>query len=128
MPTLQQAVQKFANDLAEKINSFIQDTATLNVRTYTTPADQIETVISTVDDSGNVPSAGKAMLRAYTAISFDGDTTVMVPTDDASEVNKSVWDLHQQNVKEAQANRTEMLKAMGEAAASALKALRSANE
>jgi hypothetical protein len=128
MPTLQQAVQKFADDLAEKINSFIQDTTTLNVRTYTTPADQIETVISEVSESGNTPAAGKAVLRAYTAISFDGDTVVMVPADEAGEVNKSVWELHQQNVKEAQANRTEMLKAMGEAAAAAFKALRGANE
>ena len=36
MAELQDAVKKFASDLAEKINTFVQDVAELEVKTYTT--------------------------------------------------------------------------------------------
>jgi hypothetical protein len=66
---------------------------------------------------------GKATLRAYTAISLDGDTTVLAPTDAAGEVSPSIWELHQVTVKQALDNRATMIKTMGDAAAAALKAL-----
>jgi len=119
MSELQDAVRKYATDLAGKLNSFMDDISTVEVRTYTTPADQIPT-----DLSGDmIKTEGKAVLRAFTATKLDGDTTVLAPIDAAGEVNAAIWELHQTMVKQALENRTTMIKTMGEAAASALKAL-----
>jgi len=119
MSELQDAVKKYAADLAAKLNSFMEDISTLEVRTYTTPADQVPTDLS----GDKIKTEGKAVLRAFTAIKLDGDTTVLAPTDPAGEVNGPIWELHQAMVKQAMENRTTMIKTMGEAAASALKAL-----
>ena len=123
MADLQEAVKKFASDLGEKVESFISDVSELEVRTYTTPADQAETFIKGQADFAEVLTEGKASLRAYTSVSFDGDTTVWVPTDASAEVNRGVWDLHQVIVEQAMANRTAMIETVGKAATSALKAL-----
>jgi hypothetical protein len=124
---LQDAVKKFASDLAEKVNTFVTDISELEVRTYTTPADQVETFVLDLDkgqvDFTEILTEGKVTLRAYTKISFDGDTTVWVPTDASGEINKSVWELHQATVQQAMTNRTVMIQSIGEAASSALKAL-----
>lgn len=119
MSDLQEAVKKYAADLAGKLNSFMEDISTLEVRTYTTPADQVPTDLS----SDKIRTEGKATLRAYTSIGLDGDTTVLAPTEAGGEITQGVWQLHQEIVKQALENRTQMIKTMGEAAASALKAL-----
>ncbi len=119
MSELQDAVKKYAADLGSKLNSFMQDISTLEIRTYTTPADQVPTNLS----SEAIKTEGKATLRAYSSIGLDGDTTVLAPLDAGGEVNSTVWALHQEMVKQALENRTQMIKTMGEAAASALKAL-----
>ncbi len=119
MSELQDAVKKYAADLASKLNSFMQDISTLEVRTYTTPADQVPVDLS----SEAIKTAGKATLRAYSSIGLDGDTTALAPLDAGGEINQAVWTLHQEMVKQALENRTQMIKTMGEAAASALKAL-----
>ncbi len=121
--TLQEAVKKFARDLAKKVNSFVTDVSELEVRTFTTPADQVETFVKGKADFAEILTEGKIALRAYTRISFDGDTTVVAPTDAADQVNKSVWTIHETVVEQAMENRREMIKTIGEAAASALKAL-----
>jgi len=119
MSDLQDAVKKFASDLASKLNSFMEDISSLEVRTYTTPADQVPTDLS----GDKIKTEGKAALRAYTAIGLDGDTTVLAPTDAAGEVNAAIWELHQTMVKQALDNRATMIQTMGDAAAAALKAL-----
>jgi hypothetical protein len=119
MSELQEAVKKYAKDLADKLSNFVEDISALEVRTYTTPADQVPTDLS----SDKIKTDGKATLRAYTSIGLDSDTTVLAPTDAAGEVNAAIWELHQTMVKQALENRTTMIKTMGEAAASALKAL-----
>lgn len=119
MSDLQEAVKKYASDLASKLSSFMEDISTLEVRTYTTPADQVPTDLS----GDKIKTEGKAVLRAYTTIGLDGDTTVLAPTDAAGEVSAAIWELHQTMVKQALDNRATMIKTMGEAAASALKAL-----
>jgi hypothetical protein len=119
MSELQDAVKKYAADLAGKLNSFVDDISTLEVRTYTTPADQVPTDLS----GDKINTEGKATLRAYTTIKLDGDTTVLAPTDAAGEVNATIWELHQTMVKQALDNRVTMIKTMGDAAAAALKAL-----
>jgi hypothetical protein len=119
MSELQEAVKKYAKDLAVKLNSFVEDISTLEVRTYTTPADQVPIDIT----EEKIKTEGKAALRAFTAISLDGDTTVLAPTDAAGEINQSIWELHQATLKQALDNRAQMIKTMGDAAAAALKAL-----
>lgn len=119
MSDLQDAVKKYASDLASRLNSFVDDISTLEVRTYTTPTDQVPTELS----GDKIKTEGQATLRAYTTIKLDGDTTVLAPIDAAGEVNPGIWELHQVMVKQALDNRTTMIKTMGEAAASALKAL-----
>jgi hypothetical protein len=119
MSELQDAVKKYAKDLAAKLNNFVEDISTLEVRTYTTPADQVAIDVT----AEKIRTEGKAALRAYTAISLDGDTTVLAPTDAAGEITQSIWELHQATLEQALANRATMIKTMGDAAAAALKAL-----
>jgi len=121
--SLQEAVKKFASDLATKVNTFVADVATLEVYTFTTSPDQAASVFKGPADFANLSVESRAALRAYTKVEFEGDTVVWVPTDANGEVNKSVWDLHQIVVKQAMENRADMIKTVGDAAASALKAL-----
>jgi len=121
--SLQDAVKKFASDLAAKVNTFVADIASLEVYTFTTSPDQAAAVFKGPADFANLSIEARAALRAYTKVSFEGDTVVWVPTDANGEVNKSVWDLHQTVVKQAMENRADMIKTVGDAAASALKAL-----
>jgi hypothetical protein len=127
MADLQEAVKKFASDLGDKIENFIGDVSSLEVRTYTTPADQVETFFESETELRDLIEA-KAALRAYTSVSFDGDTTIWIPTEETGEVNTAVWNLHQTIVEQAMANRTAMIEAVGKAAKSALNALRAGGE
>jgi hypothetical protein len=110
MAELRDAVKKFSSDLAKKVEGFIADVENLEVNTYTTTTD------------------GQEVLRAHTSVSFDGDMTVKVPLGEASEINTPLWELHQAMVQQAMINRAEMIAAVGEAAASALRALGIASE
>jgi len=109
MAELKQAVVKFASDLAEKVESFVDDVAELKVQTY-------------------VQSAEAKTLRAETTVSFDGDMVVVVPMDASGEIDKSIWELHQAMVQQAMVNRASMIQSVGDAAASALKAMGVAGE
>ncbi len=121
---LKSALEKFANDLAEELRAFVKDVAELEVRTYTTPADQMSFLVQAAPDFGEIATEGKVSLRAYTKVSFDGDTTVCVPTDASGAVDATLWSLHQAMVDRAIENRAKMLRAMGDAAAAALRALK----
>lgn len=96
------------------------------MRTYTTPSDQVQVLIKTkeIDD---VITEGNVMLRAGTSVTFDGDITQLTPIDANGEINQALWQLHQQAVQQATQHRERMMVALGEAAASVLKALRAAN-
>jgi hypothetical protein len=126
MADLNEAVRTYASDLAEKIQSFIKDVATLEVRTYTSPNDQAQTLIRTKDISSAVTETSVA-LRAGTSVTFNGDVTQLAPIDANGEINQALWQLHQQAVQQATQHRERMMVALGEAAASAIKALRAAN-
>ena len=126
--TLQEAVQKYAHDLAEQVSRFVKDISELEVRTFTTPNDQVNVLIDNRPDLDEMATKGNIALRAYTKISLDGDTTVCVPQDANGEVDRSVWGIHQTMVQLAMTNRATMLRAMGDAASAALSALRKANE
>ena len=128
MADLKAAVTKFSEELADKVERFIQDISVLEVRTYTTPADQSSFLMKEKADFGEIATQGKVTLRAYTQIGFDGDTTVCLPTNEAGEVDRSVWSMHQTMVNQAMGNRAEMLRVIGDAAASALAALQRTQE
>ena len=121
--SLSDAVKKFASDLAAKVNTFVADIAELEVLTFTTPPDQIESVFKGQAGFTDLPTEAKAALRAYTRVSLDGDMVIWLPTSASGEVDKSVWEMHQAMVHQAMANRKAMIQAIGDAAASALKAL-----
>jgi hypothetical protein len=123
MADLNEAIKKFASDLGSKVESFIEDVSELEVRTFTTPADQAETFIKGQADFAEIMTEGKVSLRAYTGVSFDGDTTVWAPTDASGAIDRGMWELHQSIVEQAMANRTKMIEAVGKAAKSALEAL-----
>lgn len=125
MADLRKAVAKFASDLAEKIDSFITDISELEIRTYTTPQDQMKVLLQQKADIADIQTQGNVMLRAYTRISFDGDTTVFVPETEGI-VDREVWNLHQTMVNQALGNRATMIHSVGDAAASALTALKKA--
>ena len=119
---LEQALEKFAGDLAKKLETFVADISELEVRTYTTTEDQIETLIAqgaAVDQE----ATGKAKLRACTTVAFDGDVTVWVPLESEGVVDEALWELHQGVVRQAVTNRALMIESIGEAASSALKAM-----
>jgi hypothetical protein len=121
---LQQAVAKFADQLAVKVSDFANNIATLEVYTFTTQPGEIPTF----PDKPNLANLSQdaktsTALRAYTRIAFDGDMVVWLPVNDAGVVDKSVWDLHQAMVQQAMDNRKAMLQSVSEAASSALKAL-----
>jgi hypothetical protein len=126
--TLQEAVQNYANALAEKVNTFVADVAVLEVRTYTTPADQVETFVKGQADFAEILTEGKAALRALTRVAFDGDTTAWVPTEAGGQVDKSLKDIHEATVAQAMANRAAMLESVGRGAAAALAALQKSKE
>jgi hypothetical protein len=119
------AVKKFAADLAEKIDTFVDDASELEVRTYTTPSDQVAILLQ---NRADLKTEGQVVLRAYTRVAFDGDMSVCVPLEASGETNKAVWDLHQGIVEQAMANRATMIQAVGEAALSALRELGLANQ
>lgn len=122
---LKVSVQRFASDLAAKVERFIGDVSELEVRTYTITEGQLATV---VDDEANrdkkVISGDAVQLRAYTRIAFDSDTIVCLPVNESGQIDGAVWDMHQSSVNQALENRAKMLRAIGDAAASALDALK----
>ena len=125
---LRHAISKFTPDLAAKAESFVNDITTLEVRTFTAPSEQFTSLAAGgIDLEGPIDSS-RMQLRAYTKINFDCDTTICLPVDGNNQVDRSVWDMHQTMVDQALKNRQEMLRTMGDALSSALKALQLASE
>jgi hypothetical protein len=120
---LKNAIEKFTKDLAGRAETFVKDISTLEVRTFTTPSAQIAELAGHELDLNDPGLAGKLQLRAYTRIDFDCDTTVCLPVDANDQIDRAVWDIHQSMVIQALKTRETMLRAMGEALASAVEAL-----
>ena len=120
---LKQAVEKFTKDLAHKAETFVEDIATLEVRTFTTPGSEIMALAGEELKLDEVNPSGPMELRAYTKVDFDSDTTICLPMDENDQVDRSVWDIHQAMVSQALQSRESMMRSMGDALASALRAL-----
>lgn len=125
---LRRAISKFTSDLAAKAESFVNDITTLEVRTFTSRSDQFTSLAGGGFNFDGPIDSTKMQLRAYTKINFDCDTTICLPVDDNNQVDRSVWDMHQTMVDQALKNRQAMLRSMGDALSSALKALQLASE
>ncbi len=122
---LKTSVQKFASDLAAKVESFVTDISELEVRTYTITEGQFAAVLDDPKKKNDKVLSGQGVqLRAYTRIAFDSDTIVCLPVNDSGQIDGAVWDMHQSMVNQALQNRAAMLRAIGDAAASALDALK----
>ncbi len=110
---LSQSVQEFAQKLGTALEKAVDDATTLEVYTYV---------------SSDMTSVGRdfsetADLRAFTRVRIDGDTEVLVPRQ-AREIDEELWAIHLDMVRQAQANRAEMLKAAASAATGLLEALK----
>jgi len=122
---LKASLQEFANQLAGKVESFIADVSELEVRTYTIAEGNFNTVVDADQNKTTKTISGDGVqLRAYTRIAFDSDTIVCLPVNDSGQIDGAVWDMHQSMVNQALQNRATMLRAIGDAAASALDALK----
>jgi hypothetical protein len=110
---LSSSVQQFADKLGQTLEKAVDDAATLEVFTYV--SDDMTKVTKNIADSAN--------LRAFTRIKIDGDTEVCVPKR-AGDIDEDLWTIHLDMVKQAQANRAEMIKAATSAATGLLEALK----
>lgn len=108
------SLREFTDQLAESLKEAAKDISTLEVKTYTT--DDLSAVTT--------QSEGQARLRALTHIGFDGDMKIFVPEDREGEVDRALWNVHLEMVREAQANRAQFLQAMAEMATNLLKSLK----
>lgn len=113
---LRDALQQFATNVSTILNKTVQDVTTLKVKTFV--SDDIAKVEYKNDQFSN------AELRALTAMSLDGDTLVCVPRR-TSDADEELWKIHSATVIQAQAYRSELLKAAVSAATGLFNALRS---
>ena len=105
---LTESLKEFTTKLATSISRAADDISSLEVTTYT--SDSLEGVIYNHEAK---KLTGNLHLRALTRIAFDGDVQIVVPEKN-SEIDEAVWQIHMAMVKEAQANRTEFLRALAE--------------
>jgi hypothetical protein len=113
---LTQALQQFADKLGQTLEAAVDNATSLEVSTY------VSDDLSGVNyDKGRF--GGNAKLRALTRINLDGDTLACVPAD-GGDIDESLWKIHLDMVQRAQANRAELIKAVTEAAAGLLGALK----
>jgi hypothetical protein len=96
------------NQLAGQLSAFLRDITSLEVTTYTSDRIAEEKYDPLRDSFG-----ASAQQRALTWIGLDGDMKVCVPTN-AGQIDQALWNIHMDMVRQAQANRAEMIKAVGE--------------
>ncbi len=87
----------------DRVGSAINEAATLKVKTYV--SSDLEGI--KLDAQGNL--TGDMRLRALTSIELDGDVTAVIPMR-ADGLDQKLWAAHVDMVKQAQANRTELVK------------------
>lgn len=105
---LTDSLRQFADRLGATLQKALEDAAHLEVETYV--ADDLTTVRYHDGDFGG------AQLRAVTRMSLDGDTQVLVPRSEGA-LDEELWKIHVSMVQQAQANRADMIRALGNAAA-----------
>jgi hypothetical protein len=95
-------------DMAEQagqlLRTAVTDAASLEVATYV--SDDLNSVRYNVETG---TFEGSLRLRALTRVSIDGDTVNCLPEEDGA-LDLTLWQLHNDVVQRAQANRREMLR------------------
>jgi hypothetical protein len=96
--------EQFLKEFGDKVGAFLNETLdkalNLEIETYT--GDNL-----TIADLRE--KAPKATLAAATRIELNGNTRLVVPTND-SGVDQDLWALHMEMVKQAQTSRSELIK------------------
>lgn len=111
-PRTPSVFERLVSNLGERLSQALQDAASLEIKTYT--ADQLQQVTF----QNGQPEG--AELRALTRIALDGDIVSCVPTTEG-ELDRELWEVHLQLVKQAQETRTELLRTLLNAASSLVK-------
>jgi hypothetical protein len=95
------ALQQFMDKLGAFLAQAIDEAASLEVKTYVS-----DDMTAVQYEKGAFTGAA---LRAVTRMNIDGDTLVCVPQKDG-EVDKELWAIHLEMVKQAQVGRSELMK------------------
>ncbi len=106
IPGLDDAQKKLSETLKnfmDRVGGAMNEAATLKVKTYVSA--DIEGV--TVNAQGKLD--GDLRLRAMTQIDLDGDITAVIPMR-PDGMDETLWAAHVDMVRQAQANRTELVK------------------
>ena len=110
---LSEVIMTFFQNAAQAVAQAAKETATLEIVTYTS------------DEMANVKKekvSDTAKLRALTRISATGDIELYVPQKDGA-VDQALWAVHSEMVRQAQANRAELLKSVVQAVSGVVKVL-----
>jgi hypothetical protein len=110
--------ETFGQSFMGTLKHLLQDASELEVVTYVTYGDQAGEI--TLDVRG---ANYQAVLQAYTKISLDADTVVLLPArqeDQEIVVHQELYDIHKQHVEMAQRTRQEMITAMLNAVSSVM--------
>lgn len=99
------AFQSLVAKVVAMLGKAMEDVATLEVRTYVAGNAAVAAGI----DRDTLAQHGD--LRAFTRIMIDGDMDVIIPENDGA-IDTQLWQLHGELLKQAQAHRAEMIKAL----------------
>jgi hypothetical protein len=115
------SLKAFADSLGTALTNLAADVTSLQVATYVSDA-----VDDVQYDAPNHRFVGSVKQRAMTCMRADGDTLVLVPRDEANEIDDTLWSIHMTMVERAQVNRTEMLKMVSSTLADLLNVVKQA--
>ncbi len=119
IPGMDEAQKKLGETLQEfmqKVGDAIRDVTTLEVKTYVS-----DDIAGVKIEKGEL--VGDLRLRAMTTIALDGDIAAIIPMR-AEGMDETLWAAHVDMVKQAQANRTELVKLAASAAAGLVAAVK----
>lgn len=109
-------LREFMNKVGTYLSEALDDAASLEISTY------VAEDLTGAKFDNKTKSMTNAELRAFTRINIDGDTVVCLPKKDG-EVDREVWDIHMEMVKQAQESRAEFMKTVVSAATSLVNVL-----
>jgi hypothetical protein len=109
-PDLGAALRGFVEKLGVLLSEAVTNVSSLEVSTFTSEN------MNQVSFKGGTLEGAK--LRAMTVIKIDGDTLNCLPQTEDGEIDQAMWAVHAEMVKQAQANRAELIKTVIGAASS----------
>jgi hypothetical protein len=115
-PRMGEQLREFMNKVGTYLSDAMDDASSLEISTY------VAEDLTGAKFDNKTKSMTNAELRAFTRINIDGDTVVCLPKKDG-EVDREVWDIHMEMVKQAQESRTEFMKTVVSAATSLVNVL-----